>query len=183
MQSGGFSTSVWRHAPAHVFEPSATYFVTGATYRKAKLFDTESKRDFLLSSLFELAERWQWRLQAWAILPNHYHLVAIAPDEALTLKTFIRQLHSKTSVWVNKVDNAPGRKVWYQYWDTCLTYQRSYLARLSYVHNNPVRHGLVTNAEQYRWCSMAWFTANAPTEFARTVLELKTDKINVHDDF
>ena len=33
---------------------------------------------------------------------------------------------------------------------------KSYLARLNYVHQNPVKHGLVRVANQYRWCSAAW---------------------------
>jgi hypothetical protein len=30
-------------------------------------------------------------------------------------------------------------------------------ARLHYVHQNAVKHGLVQQANQYRWCSAAWW--------------------------
>lgn len=52
-------------------------------------------------------------------------------------------LHEKTAKWINRLENAVGRKVWHNFWETRLTYEKSYLARLNYVHQNPVKHGLV----------------------------------------
>jgi putative transposase len=173
----------WAHSPSHLFSPNTAYMVTAGTYGKAPLFDTPEKRDFLLQSLFDEAKRWEWRLQAWAVFANHYHFVAYAPDNAETLKRMITSLHSRTAVWLNRKDGTPGRRVWFQYRDTCLTYERSYLARLNYVHNNRVKHGVVGNAEDYRWCSMGWLLQNAPDGFRRTVLSFKYDKVKVEDDF
>ena len=173
----------WAHGPSHLFVPGSAYFVTAGTLGKALLFDTAEKRDFLLRSLFAEAECWKWRLEAWAVMGNHYHFVAAAPEDAQTLKRMITSLHSKTAIWLNKKDATPGRKVWFQYRDTCLTYQRSYLARLNYVHHNPAKHGLVKNAEDYAWCSMAWFTKNAEASFRKTVLSFKHDRVNVDDDY
>lgn len=55
-------------------------------------------------------------------------------------------LDEKTAKWINQVDAKPGRQVWHNFWETRLTYQKSYLARLKYVHQNPVKHGLVVVA-------------------------------------
>ncbi|MDX9975650.1 MAG: transposase [FCB group bacterium] len=173
----------WPHSPSHLFVPNAAYMVTAGVYGKALLFDTAEKLDSLQHSLFEEAERFQWQLQAWAVMANHYHFIAHAPADAATLKDFIRSLHSKTARWLNRHDRTPGRQVWFQYWDACLTYEKSYLARLNYVHNNPVKHGLVGNAKNYPWCSMNWFTRQADNDFRRTVASFKTDRVNVKDDF
>lgn len=81
------------------------------------------------------------------------------------------------------MDNSVGRSVWYRSWDTRLTFERSYLARLAYVHTNPVKHGVVTDAETYRWCSAGWFRAEAERPFYETVMSFKTDLINVYDPF
>lgn len=77
----------------------------------------------------------------------------------------------------------PERKVWFQYWETRLTFEKSYLARLKYVHNNPVKHGLVRVATEYPWCSAAWFERTADRSFYRTITGLGIDKINVRDDY
>ena len=123
----------WAHSPSHLFKPNAFYFVTAGTYGRQKYFDTPEKRDFLLHSLFEEARLREWRFEAWVVFSNHYHFVAMAPDDARTLRPMLLALHSKTAIWLNKLDNKAGRRVWHQYRDTCLTHERSYLARLNYV--------------------------------------------------
>jgi len=54
---------------------------------------------------------------------------------------------------------------------------------LNYVYHNPVHHGLIDNAENYPWCSAAWFGRNAPAGFVKTVLSFKTDQLKIPDDF
>ena len=73
--------------------------------------------------------------------------------------------------------------MWYQFFDSHITYQRSYLARLKYVHENPVHHGLVDAARNYRWCSAAWFEREAHVAFQKTVASFKVDRIKVVDSF
>ena len=77
----------------------------------------------------------------------------------------------------------PGRDVWFNFWDAKLTHQYSYLARLNYVHQNAVKHGLVKVASQYPWCSAAWFERVASAAQVKTIYGLKTDRVNVHGDF
>lgn len=173
----------WHHSPSHLFVPNQAYMVTAGTLAKQQLFDTPAKLDLLLSLLFEQSERYGWRLQAWAVLQNHYHFIANAPEDACSLRTMIGSIHSKTAVRLNKLDGTPGRKVWFQYWDSCLTHEKSYLARLHYVHQNPVKHRVAKDAEAYPWCSMGWFLREAEGGFRRTVMSFKCDSVNVLDDF
>src|SRR5205807_1735846 len=92
-------------------------------------------------------------------------------------------LHSDHAREINKLDNAVGRKVWFQFWDKHLTFERSYLARLNYVNQNPVHHGVAQLATNYRWCSAAWFESRASRAFAASVRRFKIDRVNVYDDF
>ncbi len=173
----------WPHAPAHwLFEPGI-YMVTASTYKKVQYISTPSRKDFLLQSLFAIAEEFGWQLQAWAILSNHYHFIARSPKDPATLRRFISKLHMTTAKEFNQQDQQPGRKVWFQYWDSQITFQKSYLACLNYVHNNSVKHGLVSNADNYPWCSAAWFSQNAPSSFVETVKRFKIDNVKVYDDF
>jgi putative transposase len=173
----------WHHAPSHLFLPETTYIVTAACYRKLPLFNTPQKRDFLLNTLYSEATLNGWMLQAWAVMPNHYHFVAQAPENPQTLKKMIAVLHSKTAIWLNQYEKIAGRKVWYRYWDTCISYEKSYLARLNYVHNNPVKHGLAKKAEDYPWCSMKWFLNNSESAFQKTILSFPIGRVSVPDDF
>jgi putative transposase len=141
------------HNPPHYFVPNAMYIVTGAILDRKHLLNDSNRKALILEILLERCAHWKWNLEAWAVLEDHYHFIARSPQNALTLETLIRQIHSKSAVELNKLDKALGRKVWHNYWDTCITLATSYYARLHYVHLNPVKHGLIENAIDYPFCS------------------------------
>jgi REP-associated tyrosine transposase len=157
--------------------------VTCGTHWKKRLFESESRLSLIQNTLFDQADRLSWLLEAWAVLPNHYHFVARAPEDAATLPRLIQGINSITARRINAEDKTPGRQVWFRYWDTCLTIRESYLARLNYVHQNPVKHGMAASAEDYPWCSMPWFMEQAPSGMQRTVFSFKIDSLKVADDF
>lgn len=177
------STHHWPHAPCHIFDTVGTYMVTASTLHKKMLFQSPRELNLLQNTLFELSLKYEWRLEAWAIFPNHYHIIAHSPLDPTTLKKFISHLHTSTAKDLNQLHNQPGRKIWHQFWDTRLSFEKSYFARLNYVMQNPVRHGLVTNAENYPWCSVRWFKENSIPSRQATVESFKTDLVHVIDDF
>jgi putative transposase len=173
----------WPHAPLHRISAHGTYIVTAATYHKEHHFRGAERLDHLQERLLSLARETGWQLEAWAVFSNHYHFVAHAGPGAEDLKAWVQRLHGATSRHVNLLDRREGREVWYNFWDTRLTYEASYLARLAYVHQNPVKHGLVPAARDYRWCSAGWFERTATRAQVKVLSRFKTDKVHVEDDF
>jgi putative transposase len=173
----------WPHSPAHRLSEAGAYMVTAGTHHKQRLFDSPEKLTFLHDTLLQLAGQHGWPLQAWAVLSNHYHFIALAPADPNSLRAFLQALHSLTAREVNRVDRTPGRKVWFQYWDSQITHEHSYLARLNYVHRNAAHHGLVTDPIAYQWCSAAWFERTAERAFYKTVWAFPCDQLNVLDDY
>lgn len=174
---------IYPHNPPHYFVPNAMYFVTGSTLHKKHLLSDDEHKSVVLGILLERTAHWGWDMEAWSILGNHYHFVSHAPEDALTLYHLIRQFHSKSAVALNKLDNVTGRKVWYNYWDTCITHENSYLARIRYIHLNPVKHGLVENAEDYPFCSYKWFLEKADLDLQKKVMNQPIDRVDIEDDF
>ena len=173
----------WPHAPVHRLGTDGVYIVTAGTHYKQHFFAGAEKLTLLEARLLTLAKQSQWQLEAWAVFPNHYHFVARSLPDATDLGQLIKHLHADTARAVNRLDDAEGRRVWYNFRDTRLTFQQSYLARLNYVHQNAVRHGLVLKANQYRWCSAAWFERVTPPATVKTIYGFKTDKLEIRDDF
>jgi putative transposase len=175
----------WHHAPPHSFEKGKTYLITAGTAQKKLLFDTQQKLDLFCNTTLQLAKKYTLSLQAWAFLANHYHIVASSAKcaEGFRFDVFLKHLHRELAIQLNRFDNTPGRPVMYQYRDTVLTFEKSWLARLHYVHYNPVRHKLVRFASDYPWCSAAWFESTASPAFIKTVYSFKIDHVNVLDDF
>jgi putative transposase len=176
----------WHHAPVHRVDGRGAYMVTAATLHKAMRFDSPERLTRFTALLFDLADHLGWQLQAWAVLGNHYHWIGLSPEGekgAHSLKTLVAQAHERTAKSLNQEDGTPGRQVWHNYWESHITFETSYYARLKYVHDNPARHGVVTDASMYRWCSRAWLERTAIPAFVRQLDGFKTDLLKVPDDF
>ncbi|MCI0651285.1 MAG: transposase [Planctomycetes bacterium] len=176
----------WPHAPTHRLSEAGTYFVTASTYQKQDLFRTPHRLDVLHRGVLRVALEFEWHLEAWAVFSNHYHFVAHAPPnakDAASLARMLGKLHTKTAAWINRLDATPGRKVWHNYFETKLTYHRSYLARVNYVHHNPVRHGLVAVAKAYPWCSARWIEAIASRAQCEVLRKFDERRVVLPDDY
>ena len=62
----------WPHAPMHSFSDQGVYIVTAGTYQKEHLFNSPEKLTILRNMLFKYAEQFEWKLQAWTVMNNHY---------------------------------------------------------------------------------------------------------------
>ncbi len=171
------------HAPEHHLHKSGTYIITCGTYKKQYVLNSPAKLTLVRNLLFELAEKYHWRLQAWAVVSNHYHFVANSPVDASTLRNILSTLHTLSAKELNRIEGKPKRRVWHNYFDSRITYEKSLLARLKYVHHNPVHHGLVHDAELYEWCSAAWFARELSNAFVKTVNSFKIDQVRLYDEF
>jgi len=168
----------WPHAPTHQLSQRGTYFVTSGTYLKAHYFRRTDRLVVLHRGLLCICQDFGWDLEAWSVFSNHYHFVGHSPAkvrDATNLSQMLGVLHTKTARWLNGLDGTPQRKVWYNFWDTRLTFERSYLARLNYVHQNAVKHGLVPVANLYPWCSAAWFERTASPAQVKRIYRFKVE--------
>jgi len=173
----------WPHAPTHQLAESGTFIVTARTHNKIHHFRGPKRLAVLHRGLLTVAQKYGWQLEAWAVFSNHYHFIGHSPSDAASLSNMLGILHVKTAAWVNRLDGTPDRQVWFNFWETRLTYHNSYLARLNYVHQNAVKHGLVPVANQYPWCSARWFESKASPAMVKTIYRFKTEQIEMDDDF
>jgi len=177
--------SAWHHSPMHAYTPGCAYMITASTLQKHPYYHDDTRLSLLQETLLTAFAAYDWRPQAWAVFPNHYHCVALspAPGQGKALKTLMQRVHSQASRLLNTLDQTPGRRIWFQYWDTMLTYEKSYYARLNYTHNNAVKHGVAAQASRYPYCSATWFEQNAPRALYLKISAFKWDAVNVMDDY
>lgn len=176
----------WPHAPKHQLSNNGTFFVTASTYNKMHHFRGANRLGVLCRGLLKVAEEYGWQLEAWAVFSNHYHFIGHSPQEdesAESLSPMIKRLHATTASWIQKIESVPDLKVWHNYRETRLTFQKSYFARLNYVHQNAVKHGLVPVANQYPWCSAGWFERIASESMVKSIYRFNTDQMKMMDDF
>lgn len=180
---------VLKHRPSLDVNENGTWIVTGGTYRKEHIFEGKEKLNSLQAGLIKYAKQNDWKLQAWALFPNHYHLIVQRDDlesrdeSKRLLESFIETFHQKSEAWIRQHYGDPDKKVWYGFWETILTFPGSYLARLHYVHKNPEKHQRVDNAETYPWCSAGWFEAKVSDEIKSKVYQYDLNKIKIWDEY
>ncbi len=172
----------WPHSPPHWLDRAGNYIVTGATYLNVPYFNNAEKLKFLHNLLLEYAVKYEWTLHTWAVFPNHYHFVG-ASDNPSSLRTLVRHLHSVTAREVNKIDRAPGRKVWFNYWETHITHSESWFARVRYVNENAKHHGIVKYAKNYPFCSAGWLELKATPVFLNQLATYDISNLNIVDDY
>lgn len=175
--------STWPHAPSKRVNEPGTVIITASTYHKVHLFHDPVRLKLLHDRILDTAAEEGWDLLAWAVLSNHYHLVGVSPEKPNAVRTLTSKVHTLTARDLNILDEKVGRRnLWYRCWDRNITFERSIMARIAYVTNNPVRHGIVQNAEEYPWCSASWLL-EAGEPFYRSVMSFRTDQLDIPDDF
>jgi putative transposase len=118
--------------------------------------NTDRKKWLVQELLFTLVKRYGLSLYAWVILGNHYHIL-VKINDGVILPRFIQKFHSDIALLLNGIDRMKGRKIFYQYWDTCICSEKGFWTRFNYTHHNPVKHGLEKKMEDYQFSSYQYY--------------------------
>jgi putative transposase len=143
------------HAPPHFGQTRGVYMISAACYEHRPILATGARRTEWQMELIGglgLDAICDIDIRAWAVLPNHYHLL-IEADLGVFAR-LIAHLHNGTATRWNKVDKTPGRTVWHRFSDRSIRSERHYYASLNYIHANPVKHGHATSAADWAWSSL-----------------------------
>jgi putative transposase len=146
------------HELPHFFDGiPGVFFITGTNFQHQEIVGKSDSRvaDFA-NRLLKVIEDSGFELNAYCLLRNHYHVLAIGQDVAILRKS-LGMLHGRTSRWWNLEDATPGRKVWYRVFDTMVRSNRKYYSTLNYIHNNPVKLGLCEKVTDWPWSTAASF--------------------------
>ena len=91
-------------------------------------------------------------LIAWCIMPNHVHaLIKILPEHSLT--SIVHSWKSFTAHQANQLLRRKGIFWQLDYHDRYIRDDEHYRNAINYIHNNPVKAGLVATAEQWLYSS------------------------------
>jgi putative transposase len=156
------------HSPPHPIRERQFYLLTATCYEHRRHMRSQERRKQVLHRLIDLFAAHGIGIQAWAVLPNHYHLLVYVPDFG-ALGGIFRQVHGTTSRQWNLEDRTPGRKVWYRYADRAIRSERHYYTTLNYLHYNPVKHGCARSPYEWEESSVHWYLEQHGREWLRNL--------------
>ena len=94
----------------------------------------------------------RYALLAWVVMPNHVHTL-IETREGFPLRRIVHSWKSYTAKAANRLLCRSG-PFWYsEYFDRYIRDERHYLTAIAYIHNNPVKAGLVADAMDWQLSS------------------------------
>jgi len=157
------------HAPPHSFREGGNYLITAACFEHTPIMDAAVRRSEFETRLLGLFASAKIQIQAWVILPNHYHLL-VGVDDFDQIAPVIKRLHNGTSYEWNRADGMTGkRRVWYHYVDRCIRDNNHFLRAMNYIHINPVKHGLVESPYDWVWSSLHLYLEEKGRDWLRNL--------------
>jgi REP element-mobilizing transposase RayT len=137
---------------------------------RAEIFLDDSDREIFLCVLGSVVERFGWRIHAYCLMGNHYHLLAETPQP--NLSRGMRWLNGVYTQRFNRRHERVGHVLQGRF-KAILVERESYLLELArYVVLNPVRAGLAGTPGA--WC---WSSYRATAGVGRTPSWLCTNTI------
>jgi len=157
--------------------PDGVYFITFATVGWIDVFTRPAYKEIITDSLSYCIKEKGLELFAWVLMSNHVHIVARAKEGHL-LQDIVRDLKKFTSRKLLKAieeNDQESRKEWmlaifkkagsynsnnshYQFWRQDnkpieLQTGEAMGKAVDYIHANPVKEGIVSQAEHYQYSS------------------------------
>jgi len=131
--------------------PNALYHVIARGNQRQDIFFDEKDYQRYLSYLSEYQTRYSFHLYAYALMPNHVHL--LLEVEATPLSKIMQALQFRYTRYFNTRYGKVGHLFQGRY-KAILCDKYAYLLELiRYIHLNPIRSNLVRDLERYRWVS------------------------------
>ncbi|GAB2832126.1 REP-associated tyrosine transposase [Ferruginibacter profundus] len=166
-----------------VGEDAIPHFMTFSVVGWIDVFSREQYKEIMIESLQYCQQQKEMVLHAWIIMTNHVHLIISSNNNKL--ENIVRDLKKYTSKQIIKSikeNNSESRKEWmlnifrytgqgnsnnkdYQFWKQDyhpveLNTTEKIQQRLNYLHENPVRSGLVWEPWHYKYSSAIDYYSN-----------------------
>lgn len=137
--------------PLRLEYAGAIYHVTSRGDRRGDIYTDDSDRGRWLETLGGVCSRYNWRVHAYCLMDNHYHLVVETIEG--NLSKGMRQLNGVYTQSYNRRHHQAGHLFQGRY-KAILVDKEAYLLELTrYVVLNPVRARMVKNIGDWPWSS------------------------------
>ena len=180
---------MWKSAGAATTSP-ANPELTSSCYRRYPFLARERTREWFREAIEPARSRFGFHLWAYVLMPEHMHLLIYPGDAADKMSQFLQAvkepvgrkaiayLRAKAPTWLARLAVREGKRVRHRFWqpgggyDRNITSSATLRSAIDYLHANPVRRGLVTQAEDWEWSSARWYAGKRPVkiEMDRSVL-------------
>ena len=137
-----------------IHDAHCLHFITFSCYRRQPELGTRRARDVFQSDLERVRGWYGMCLYGYVVMPEHVHLLVNEPERT-PLSVAMPMLKQVVSRKLRR----PGQRRFWQvrYYDMPVWSERKRVEKLRYIHRNPVKRGLVTRPEDWKWSSFVHY--------------------------
>ena len=134
--------------PQRYQDVKSSHFVTFSCANRQPLLGSACARDVFEVELERYRSEYSFRLYGYVLMPEHVHLLVSEPEQ-IALSRAIQMLKQNTA----RILECEVR-LWYpRHYDFNVHTHKKHVEKLVYIHRNPVKRGLVTAPEMWKWSS------------------------------
>ena len=137
--------------PLRIEYEGAIYHVTSRGNAGMNIFRSDSDRQLFLKTLADVIDDMGWLCHSYCLMDNHYHLVIETPNA--NLGKGMRQLNGVYTQRFNRIHQQTGHLFQGRYKAVVVEADSYFLEVVRYVVLNPVRAGMVKDAQSWPWSS------------------------------
>jgi REP element-mobilizing transposase RayT len=133
--------------------PFQTYFVTKCVEARRPILAVPAAAEVVIESLAHVRRRGQIKLLAFVVMPDHYHAVlSLLPGHDLS--DLMRRIGSYTANRIRRLLEL-DQPMWQAdgFFDRACRNDKEVYDAVEYVHDNPVRKGLMAVPEEWPFSS------------------------------
>ena len=131
--------------------PGVAHHVTQRGNRRSDVFFSDNDYKLYLKLLQEYNKTYRLKIWAYCLMSNHIHMI-IVPESEESLAKSLRAAHTRLALYINRAQGWSGH-LWQNRYFSCPLDDSHLWVAIKYVELNPVRAGIVKNAEDYAWSS------------------------------
>jgi REP element-mobilizing transposase RayT len=132
-------------------ESPGIHHVTCRGNNKRSIFEDDRDRRRFLTHVAHVAEAHGWKIHAYCLMRNHYHLVIEIGERGMSRG--LCELNTGYALSYNKRHGRVNHLFGKRYWSGGLSDEASFINACRYVVQNPVSAGLVDDPGEWRWSS------------------------------
>jgi len=137
---------------------SGIYHIMLRGINQQAIFEDDEDYDKLLGTLKKYKAISKYKIYAYCVMSNHFHLLLKVENE--DLEKIIKRIAGSYVYWYNLKYRRSGHLFQDRFKSEAVETDRYLLAVLRYIHQNPLKAGLCKNISEYKYSSYQDFMKN-----------------------